>query len=82
MLDKLRKQIDVKRQQLNRLIDEHRPLLESCASNVPTAIEISALATFLHSFYSGIENTLKRIAIEIDGTAPPATPGTANSSRA
>ena len=70
MSDKLRKQIDVERQQLRRLIDEHRPLLESCASSVPTAIEVSALATFLHSFYSGIENSLKRIAIEIDGAAP------------
>jgi hypothetical protein len=68
--DKLRKQIDVERQQLRRLIDEHRPLLESCVSSIPTAIEVSALATFLHSFYSGIENSLKRIAIEIDGVAP------------
>lgn len=33
-------------------------------------MEVSALATFLHSFYSGIENSLKRIAIEIDGSAP------------
>jgi len=65
--DKLRKQIDVERQQLNRLIDEHRSLLESCASHEPSTIEVSALATFLHSFYSGIENSLKRIAIEIDG---------------
>jgi len=68
--DKLLKQIDVERQQLNRLIDEHRPLLESCVSIGPTTIEVSALATFLHSFYSGIENTLKRIAIEIEGTVP------------
>ena len=70
MSGKLRKQIDVERQQLRRLIDEHRPLLESCVSTVPTAIEVSALATFLHSYYSGIENSLKRIAIEIDGAAP------------
>jgi len=68
--DKLRKQVDVERQQLNRLIDEHRSLLDSCASNAPTPIELSALATFLHSFYSGIENSLKRIATEIDGGVP------------
>src|SRR5215204_5952622 len=67
---KLRKQIDVERQQLNRLIDEHRPLLESCRSSVPSAIEVSALAAFLHSFYSGMENSLKRIATELDGTVP------------
>ena len=36
----------------------------------PTAVEVSALATFLHSFYSGVENSLKRIAIEMDGGVP------------
>lgn len=70
MSDKLRKQVDVERQQLNRLIDEHRSLLDSCASRTPNAIELSALATFLHSFYSGIENSLKRIAVEVDGSVP------------
>jgi hypothetical protein len=68
--DKLRKEIDVERQQLNRLIDEHRALLVSCAATEPSAIELSALATFLHSFYSGLENSLKRIAVLIDGGAP------------
>jgi hypothetical protein len=67
---KLRNQIDVERKQLNRLIDEHRSLLDSCVTSEPNAIELSALATFLHSFYSGIENSLKRVAVEIDGGAP------------
>lgn len=70
MSDKLRKQVAVERQQLTRLIDEHKSLLDSCASGEPDAIELSALATFLHSFYSGIENSLKRIAVEIDGGVP------------
>lgn len=70
MSDKLRRQVDVERQQLNRLIDEHRSLLDSCAFSVPNAIELSALATFLHSYYSGIENSLKRVAVEIDGGLP------------
>lgn len=31
---------------------------------------MSALATMLHSFYTGIENIFKRIAVEIDGSIP------------
>jgi hypothetical protein len=52
------------------LIDEHRSLLDTCTVREPNAIELSALATFLHSFYSGIENALKRVAVEIDGRVP------------
>ena len=70
MWDKLRKQIDVEREQLNRLIDEHRSILDKCASQKPDTIELSALAYLLHSFYLGIENMLKRIAVEIDGGLP------------
>ena len=33
-------------------------------------IERSALAAMLHSFYTGIENIFKRVAVEIDGEPP------------
>ena len=33
-------------------------------------IELSALAAMLHSFYNGIENILKRIALELDDPMP------------
>jgi hypothetical protein len=68
--DKLRKQIDVERQQLRRLLEVHQPLLDECASRTPTDIELSALAFFLETLYSGIENIFKRIAIENDGGLP------------
>jgi len=68
--DRLRKQIAVERQQLNRLLDVHRPLLVKSASETPTEIEISALAAMLHSFYTGIENIFKRIAVELGDTLP------------
>jgi hypothetical protein len=68
--DKLRKQIEVERQQLHLLIDTHRPLLVKCSSGVPDGIECSALAAMLHSFYNGVENVFKRVAIGIDGALP------------
>lgn len=70
MSDKLRKQIAVELQQLHRLLNVHRPLLDKCASEAPNEIEISALAALLHSFYTGIENIFKRIVLESGSALP------------
>lgn len=70
MSDKLHKQVTVEREQLNRLLETHRPLITKCKTTSPNDIELSALAAMLHSFYSGIENIFKRVALEID-QAPP-----------
>jgi len=70
MWARLRKQVDLEREQLHRLLETHRSLLEKCLSSPPNEIELSALAAMLHSFYTGIENVLKRIAIEVDGASP------------
>ncbi len=70
MSDKLSKQIAIELEQLNHLLDVHRPLLDKCANEAPNEIEISALAAMLHSFYTGIENILKRIVLESGGTLP------------
>jgi hypothetical protein len=67
---RLRRQIEVEREQVNRLLDIHRPLLAKCAGLAPDPIERSALAAMLHSFYTGIENVLKRIAVECDAGLP------------
>jgi len=67
---RLRKQIAVEREMLNQLIKDHRPLLEKCAESVPDRIELSALAAMLHGLYTGVENILKRVVIELDEGLP------------
>lgn len=52
---------------LNRLIEKHRPLIESARNKIPDEFQISALGAMLQSFYGGVENLFKRIAIDIDG---------------
>ena len=69
-MDKLQKQVTVELEQLNHLLETHRPLLNKCTMEEPDRIEISALAAMLHAFYNGIENILKRIAIQIDKDSP------------
>lgn len=51
---------------LRRMLDLHRPLLDEVRSSEPGITELSALAAVLHSFYTGIENIFKGIAVEID----------------
>jgi len=63
---KLAKQIRVELEILHRLLDRHPGLLDKCAREVPTALEIDALANMLHSFYTGIENIFKRIQVTVD----------------
>ena len=66
MSPKLAKQIRVELDVLHRLLERHPGLLEKCGREVPTALEIDALANMLHSFYTGIENIFKRIQVTVD----------------
>ena len=68
--DKFRKQQAAEREQLTRLLDTMQPLLSKCRETAPTDIELSALAAALHSFYTGVENIFKRLAVEVDGQPP------------
>ena len=70
MWDKLPKQISVEIEQLKTLLRAYEALLGKCSREKPDVIERSALAAMLHSFYTGIENIFKRVAVEIDGEPP------------
>ena len=65
--DKFRKQQAAEREQLRRLLAGIQPLLSKCRDTTPNEIELSALAATLHSFYTGVENIFKRVAVELDG---------------
>ncbi len=70
MWGRLREQVALEREQLHRLLDKYRPLLDRCVVSPPNDIELSALAAMLHSFYNGIENIFKRTALELGGAVP------------
>jgi hypothetical protein len=65
--DRFRKQQAAEREQLQRLLVGVHELLTKCRDAAPTEIELSALAATLHSFYTGVENIFKRVAVELDG---------------
>lgn len=66
MWPELKSEIGIERASLNRLLDMHAELLDRCVAVPPTVIEVSALSAMLHSFYTGIENLFKRVAIHLD----------------
>jgi hypothetical protein len=67
---KLTKQVTVELEQLKHLLEVHRSLLTKCIAEVPDAIEVSALAAMLHSFYTGVENIFKRVTVSSDEKLP------------
>ncbi|MCX5677463.1 MAG: hypothetical protein NTX87_20980 [Planctomycetota bacterium] len=70
MSAELRGYFETECRQIDRLMDEYRPLLARIAALEPDNFERSALAAMLHSFYTGVENILKRVAIASDGGLP------------
>ncbi|HEY3857481.1 MAG TPA: hypothetical protein VGO67_24120 [Verrucomicrobiae bacterium] len=65
--DKFGKQQATEREQLSRLLSGIQGLLAKSRDTTPNEIELSALAATLHSFYTGVENIFKRVAVELDG---------------
>jgi len=68
--DELRKEIATERRYLHREVNGYGPLLKKCRIRTPDLIERAALGALLHSFYNGLENIFKRIAMACDGGLP------------
>ena len=57
-------------QQIDRLLECYKNLLDKCQKNEPNLIEMTAIASVLHSFYNGIESMFLSIARRIDKIVP------------
>jgi hypothetical protein len=63
-------QVAIERANINQLFAAYQTVISNSSKAEPDFVELSALATMLHSLYTGIENIFKRIALEIDDSIP------------
>ena len=61
---RLRGDVEFELEQLSHLLAVHRELVRKSGDCLPSSVELSALAMMLHSFYTGVENIFKRIAVD------------------
>jgi hypothetical protein len=68
--EKLKLKIIFEISQIDKLLNDGKPLLDLCKLKTPDFIEMSASALLLHSFYNGIENILRLIIKFYDTKLP------------
>lgn len=73
MRDPVRQKLQHEIQQIDQLLESFQPLLNLTEAREPDLVELSALATVLHSFYGGIENIFTTIGKKIDDRIPTGT---------
>ena len=57
-------------EQINQLLQTYHDLLEKSRIEEPNLLEVTAIASVLHSFYNGLENIFSTIAKKIDDRFP------------
>lgn len=70
MHDKAVSQIRFEIEQIDRLLESYAGLLKRDEGEIPDLVEITAIASVLHSFYNGVENIFLIIAKNIDQKVP------------
>lgn len=66
IIEKIQFEID----EIDRLLESYAFLINQCINQAPDLLELTAIATILHSFYNGIEKIFVLIAKEIDENLP------------
>lgn len=69
----LKSEIQAELGKIQKVIYEIDSLYSKIKDATPSLVELSAMATFLHNFYSGVENIMKRIASALDNDIPRGT---------
>ncbi|MDM8551034.1 hypothetical protein QUF72_13185 [Desulfobacterales bacterium HSG2] len=63
-------QINFEIGQIDHLFESYAGLLERVEQNPPDLVELTALASVIHSFYTGLEKIFHIIAKRTDGDVP------------
>ena len=68
--DAVRDLIDSEIDQIDELFAQYRDLLDRAATKEPDHVQRAALASVLHSFYTGVEGILLTVAKRVDEQVP------------
>jgi hypothetical protein len=70
LTEKLVSRIQFEITQIDRLFETYADLFQAAQNRQLNVVEITALASVLHSFYTGIENIFLRLAKDLDESIP------------
>jgi hypothetical protein len=70
LVEKLIKEIQLEIALLDDLFVHYADLFTTVQQSIPNLVEVTALGSVVHSFYSGLENVFSLIARRIDGQLP------------
>jgi len=70
LAEKVISQIQFEIGQIDVLFESYADLLKQMEKSVPNLVELTAIASVLHSFYNGLENIFLSIAKGIDTNVP------------
>jgi len=70
LVDRIISQVKFEIGQIDQLFESYADLLEQAQKKAPDLVEVTAMASVLHSFYNGLENIFLSIAKGIDQDVP------------